>query len=852
MILTITISLLLVFSLLFFAFIRIIGSGREEVEVFEEVRNLQVMQILVPRENDKTPLAAEQMFSSIHGILEGSVKSLDLVSFEIAASGKDGVRFFVTAPQHLCKFVEGQIYAQYPNADIRHVQDYVKSDEKEKSFVTAGVVELDKSFIFPIKTFRNFEVDPLAAITGAVGDLEDESTAWIQLVIRPVSNYWQDSSKEYITAIKEGRSLDGESIFKKIGNLIGKMLEAMSTSEDSKGKEVVQLAPGQDAELAEIETKMVKVGSEIAIRLVTKAESQIRAEQIFRDVVASFKQFTTAHLNSFIYTEQEKSGEEVYSEYTKRFLSAETEDILNIEELASVFHLPNISVETPNIIWSRARKGEPPMNLPTIENDNKVNIFGETDYRGEKIEFGLKKEDRRRHFYLLGKTGAGKTTLFKNMFLSDVLAGEGACFIDPHGEVVEEILDYIPEHRKKDVIYFNPADVNNPIGLNLLELADQSQRDLVADGVVEVFKKEFGYSWGPRLQYILTNAIATCLEAQGTTLLSVLRILNDKNYRKFILKQVKDPILFKFWEEEYAQMSQNNRLLTEAVAPIQNKVGRFLASAVIRNIVGQVHSTINLREIMDDKKILLVNLAQGKLGEETASLLGGMIITRLQATAMERIEIPLDERTDFYLYVDEFQNYATESFAKILSEARKFKLNLVMTNQYIDQLPLTVQQAIFGNVGTLGSFVVSQSDATILANEFAPMFTAEDMVSLDAYAMYIKLCIDGRTSVPFSAKSLAPRYQPMGVKDEIIKISRDSYGTDKEIIEDKILRWSNQTYSEKGNRSVVKKEEMEEMREPTKVINREPVKVEKVEERVQNIKEEVKSVGEKRYKIKVK
>ena len=503
MILTITISLLLVFSLLFFAFIRIIGSGREEVEVFEEVRNLQVMQILVPRENDKTPLAAEQMFSSIHGILEGSVKSLDLVSFEIAASGKDGVRFFVTAPQHLCKFVEGQIYAQYPNADIRHVQDYVKSDEKEKSFVTAGVVELDKSFIFPIKTFRNFEVDPLAAITGAVGDLEDESTAWIQLVIRPVSNYWQDSSKEYITAIKEGRSLDGESIFKKIGNLIGKMLEAMSTSEDSKGKEVVQLAPGQDAELAEIETKMVKVGSEIAIRLVTKAESQIRAEQIFRDVVASFKQFTTAHLNSFIYTEQEKSGEEVYSEYTKRFLSAETEDILNIEELASVFHLPNISVETPNIIWSRARKGEPPMNLPTIENDNKVNIFGETDYRGEKIEFGLKKEDRRRHFYLLGKTGAGKTTLFKNMFLSDVLAGEGACFIDPHGEVVEEILDYIPEHRKKDVIYFNPADVNNPIGLNLLELADQSQRDLVADGVVEVFKKEFGYSWGPRLQYIL-------------------------------------------------------------------------------------------------------------------------------------------------------------------------------------------------------------------------------------------------------------------------------------------------------------------------------------------------------------
>ena len=853
MILVTTISLLLVFSLLFFAFVKILGPGGEDIEVFEEVRNIQVMQILVPRENDKTPLAAEQMFSSIHGVLEGNIKSLDLVSFEIAASGKDGVRFFVAVPQHLCKFVEGQIYAQYPNADIRHVPDYVKSDGiSDKSFVTAGVVELDKTFIFPIKTFRNFEVDPLAAITGSIGDLEDESSAWIQLVIRPVSNYWQEDSKEYITAIREGRSLDGESIFRKLGNLIVKMFEVMSTSEESKGKEVVQLAPGQEGELSEIETKMLKVGSEICIRIVTKAESQIRAEQIFRDMVASFKQFTTAHLNSFAYTEQEKTGEDVYLEYTKRFLPADTEDILNIEELASVFHLPNISVETPNIIWSRARKGEPPMNLPTVASSDYVNIFAETDFRGEKIEFGMKKADRRRHFYLLGKTGAGKTTLFKNMFISDILAGEGACFIDPHGEVVEEILDHIPEHRKDDVIYFNPADIDHPVGFNLLELADQSQRDLVADGVVEVFKKQFDYSWGPRLQYILTNAIATCLEAQGTTLLSVIRILNDKNYRKFLLKQVKDPILYKFWDEEFAQMSQNNRLLTEAVAPIQNKVGRFLASAVIRNIVGQVHSTINLREIMDNKKILLINLAQGKLGEETASLLGGMIITRLQSTAMERIDIPRDERNDFYLYVDEFQNYATESFAKILSEARKFKLNLVMTNQYIDQLPLTVQQAIFGNVGTLGSYVVSQADANILANEFAPMFSAEDLVSLDAYSMYVKLCIDGMTSVPFSAKSLDCRYQPVGLREEIVSVSRENYGTDKEEIEDKILRWSHQTYSEKGNRSVVKREDRKEERG---VVNREKGGKKSVAKKRIPVKKDAvkeKTLEKRKYKIRVK
>jgi hypothetical protein len=338
----------------------------------------------------------------------------------------------------------------------------------------------------------------------------------------------------------------------------------------------------------------------------------------------------------------------------------------------------------------------------------------------------------------------------------------------------------------------------------MLELKDKSQRDLIADGVVEVFKKQFGDSWGPRLQYILTNAVSTLLEAQNTTLLAVIRILIDDNYRKFILKQVDDPILLQFWEEEFTQMSSNRRLVTEAVAPIQNKVGRFISSAVIRNIIGQVKSTIDLREIMDDGKILLINLAQGKLGEETASLLGGMIITRLQSTAMERTDVSFDERRDFYLYVDEFQNFATVSFAKILSEARKYKLNLTMTNQYIDQLPLEVRQAIFGNVGTLGSFVVSQSDASILEKEFAPDISADDLVSLDSHAMYIKLCIDGMTSVPFSAKSLPPRYTPYGLKDRVIEASREKYSMDREVIEDKIKRWSNQKYSDKGNRSINK------------------------------------------------
>ncbi len=792
------VSFLIMVSLLgVFLFKKRKGEDNGLEDVSEEISNPLFLKILVPRENDRTPLAAEQMFSSLHGVLREKVKSDEILSFEIISSGQEGIRFYVVCSKDLAKFVEGQVYAQYPNADIAYVDDYAIS-KSSKTFVTVGGVELEKSCVFPIKTFRDFDVDPLAAITSAISDLQKDEEAWIQFAMRPVSNFWQQNSKEYISAIKEGKDPAGSSFWKKIGKVLSGAFE--SSEDDKFGKDIVKLAPGQDEELSKIEEKMLKVGFEFVIRVVAKSEDKIRSEQIMRDVVASFKQFTTAHLNSFVSVSDSIDSKEEYGNFKKRKLPVEAEDILNIEELASVFHLPNISVETPNINWSRARKAEPPMNLPKLGMKD-VNVFAHTDYRGEKVQFGLKKQDRSRHFYVLGKTGVGKSTVFKNMIISDILAGDGVCYIDPHGQDVEDILNYIPEHRIDDVVYFNPADVNNPVGFNLLELSDPAQRDLIADGVVEVFKKQFGDSWGPRLQYIMQNSVATCLEAQGVTLLAVTRILTDKNFRKFILKQVNDPILKKFWEEEFAAMSTNSRLVTEAVAPIQNKVGRFIATAVIRNIIGQVKSTINLREIMDNRKIFLVNLAQGKIGEENCALLGGMLITRLQSTAMERVDIPFEDRRDFFLYVDEFQNFATESFAKVLSEARKFKLNLTMTNQYIEQLPINVRNAIFGNVGSLASFVVSQSDAQILANEFAPVFSAEDLVSLESHAMYTKLCIDGMTSKPFSAKSLDLKFEKKNKREEIIDSSRRKYGMKKEDIEDKISRWTQQKYSDNGNRS---------------------------------------------------
>lgn len=519
--------ILLAFSGAFVAFILIFGKkiNQQEINVFEDIRSPIVLQVLVPRENDKSALAAEQMFASVHGILGDAVKAVDIISFEVASSDEDGIRFYVVTPRHLAKFVEGQMYAQYPNADISYVADYTsKNEEDENTFVTCGEIEMEKDFIFPIKTFRNFEVDPLAAITGAMSDLAKGEKAWLQIAVRPVSNIWQKNSKKYITAIREGKNIDGESVLTRIAGALVKMGQSLSTDETIVKKEVVKLEPGQEEELKEIETKMLKLGFEVKIRVVTKAKTRERSEQILRDVAASFKQFTTAHLNNFVHSKPTKTGKEIYDEYVIRHMDRDEPDILNIEELASLYHLPNISVETPNIAWSRSKKLEPPMNMPKATEDD-VTVFAETDYRGSTVQFGLKRNDRARHFYLLGKTGVGKSTVFKNMFISDVLAGDGACFVDPHGDTVEDLLDYIPPNRVDDVIYFNPTDIEHPVGFNLLELKDKSQRDLIADGVVEVFKKQFGTSWGPRLQYILTNTAATALEVQGTTLLAVLRML---------------------------------------------------------------------------------------------------------------------------------------------------------------------------------------------------------------------------------------------------------------------------------------------------------------------------------------
>lgn len=417
-----------------------------------------------------------------------------------------------------------------------------------------------------------------------------------------------------------------------------------------------------------------------------------------------------------------------------------------------------------------------------------ITIFAETNYRDQCRLFGIKRDDRRRHMYIIGKTGMGKSTLLEHLIYSDIQKGEAVAVLDPHGDLAEKVLSYVPPHRINDVIYFDPGDLKFPIAFNILESSNDETKHLVASGLIGVFKKIWADSWGPRLEYVLRNTILALLDYPGSTLLGTLRMLTDKTYRNRVVAKIKDPVVRSFWVDEYAKYP--DKFATEAIAPIQNKIGQFLSNSLIRNVVGQVKSSINIREVMDSRKILIMNLSKGKIGEDTSALLGAMMITQIQLAAMSRVDIPEEERADFYLYVDEFQNFATESFAGILSEARKYHLNLIVAHQYIEQLDEKVAAAIFGNVGTIIAFRIGATDAESLVREFAPYYTEEDLVNLAKWKIYLKLMIDGVASMPFSANTLNPVKGDPTVVDKILRVSRERYAFPREDIEDKISRWA--------------------------------------------------------------
>jgi hypothetical protein len=811
----IVIFLVVFIFILFVAYLRLKTPVIDEIIPVNNIEKTQILEVRISKSDDadisnqSSALSAENMFSALHGLLSGDLNSQEQISFEMASSGNRGIRFYVHCPGNILKFVEGQIYAQYPTCQIKVVEDYVRTfDEKVEKFGVSQVSFIRPNF-FPIKTFRDFEIDPISSITSSVSSILEGEEVWLQILVRPIADVWQKEGANYVQSIREGKDVGNPSLFKTFLNAVGQEALGIAkgtvtgaftvpiSAEESKRnataalKQIpVRISAGQELELRAIENKLSRMGYQVVIRIVSVGGSVEKIESNLRSVFASFKQFSAANLNTFV-SEYEGNAQRSLGDYKKRTFGSGKAIIMTTEELATFFHYPLSNIDTPNISWVYSRKSEPPPNLPT---ENAI-LIGDTVYRNKKVRFGLSNDDDRlRHLYVIGKSGTGKSTLFESMISQDIQNGAGVGVLDPHGETIERVLERIPDSRVNDIIYFDPSDTERPIGLNLLQMEDPSQKNLMASGLVSAIKQHFDYSWGPRLEYLLNYAILTLLEVPGTTMLGITRLLEDQNYQRYILHQVKDPLVVKFWEQEYKEMKGNQKLVTEAIAPIQNKVNRFLASTTIRNILGQKDSTIDIWDAMNSGKILLMNLSKGKIGSDNANLLGALLVSRLQFYALQRVKIPYDQRRPFYLYVDEFQNFATGSFEEILSESRKYKLGLYLTHQFTAQLPEEILSAVFGNVGTIMTFSLGAPDAKELAREFAPYFNEEDIISLERFQIYVKLMIDGMTSHPFSARILVPFEGDFMVpktpnKEKVISQSREKYGVAREYIESKIYKW---------------------------------------------------------------
>jgi hypothetical protein len=752
-------------------------------------RSEEVLLLLeIPRTNDKKELAAEQMLASLHGILrskrevrfDGGIQ--DHISLEMAAIAQR-IRFYVWTPKHLQSFVEGQIYAQYPTVQIHEqTEDYSKRPLEQQYIYSSELVLTDHETI-PIKTFPSFEVDPLAAITATLAKLDEPGEeAWIQIMARPIPDDWHKRGSKMIKRIQGGGGFFGGGGATFVGQAFGALVKPPEATTKSAAPEISER---DKTRIRSIEEKGTKLGYQVKVRIIYAGNDQRLAKLRMQAIQGAFKQFNTTNLNGF----QGKGaafGIDKLAEYQARFF-IDSGYILNIEELASLFHLPHTSVETPNIVWATSKTAEPPSNIPVIENNNErdLSLFGVTNFRGSNTIFGANRSDRDRHIYVIGQTGTGKTGLLELLTLSDIFYDEGFCVIDPHGDYAQNMLRFIPKIRLKDVIYFNPSDTDYPIGFNPLEVTDPSLKNHISSELVGVLKRMFE-SWGPRLEYILRYTILALLDYPDSTMLDITRMLTERRFRDDVISHIKDPVVKTFWVTEFA--SWNDKFAAEAVAPVLNKVGAFVANPMIRNIVGQTKSTFNIRTHMDEGKILIVNLSRGLVGEDNAAILGALMVTKIQLAAMSRANVPLDQRRPFYLYVDEFQNFATDSFAVILSEARKYALKLTIANQYVSQMDPVVRDAVFGNVGSMVSFRVGADDASFLSKYYAPQFEPGDIMQLHNRFFISTMTINGEKSPPFSGSTLNQPSPQNDFTPEIIELSRKQFALTRAEVEDRIAR----------------------------------------------------------------
>jgi hypothetical protein len=724
-----------------------------------------LLQVAVPKSNEVKIDAMEQMFSALFSIKKGGWKQKysyqPTISFEIVAKSED-IRFYIWTPKDYEDLIEKQIHGAYADAEVKEVPEYNIFSETGK--VAYKAFQLRKEDFYPVKTFRELPTDSLSLLTSALAKMGRGEAAAIQVLISPVEGSWQKAGSAFISSTKKQESDPEKAKF----SVAARTLEA-------------------------VENKVSKPGFETSIRIVVVSPDEHSAKAHLTNIASSFEQFS-GELNGFkSRTIRRKGGfvEDFIYRYQPMFhIWGNRASILNSEELATIFHFPNKMITTPHLHWLYAKTAPAPAEIPL-----EGLYLGKSVYRGVDRQVYISEEDRMRHMYLIGKTGTGKSKLLEDWILQDMRAGKGLCFIDPHGDAVEELLQLVPPERAEDVIYFNPFDTERPIGLNLLEAKTEDQRHFAATAVINMMYKLFDpYKTGivgPRFEHAVRNAMLTVMSEEGNTFVEVMRVLTDARFVQELLPKVTDPIVRRYWTDQIAQTADFHK--SEVLDYITSKFGRFVTNRMIRNIIGQSQSSFSLRDIMDQGKILFINLSKGELGEENSSFLGLVLVPRILMAAMSRADVPEDQRRDFYLYVDEFQNFATPDFAQILSEARKYRLALCVANQFIGQIEEDVKNAIFGNVGTLMCYRVGVSDANYLAHEFTPVFGEDDLLNIERYHVYIKTIVNNEPVPPFSmsiTKDMAEWKKQMNPKvSEIIKeMSRLRYGRDVRLVESEIAR----------------------------------------------------------------
>jgi len=729
-----------------------------------------LLQVAVPRDNEIKIDAAEQLFSSLAGIGTGGLLKLaPHLSFEIVGMPGD-IRFYVHIPNKLKDLVEKQINGAYPEADIQVVDDKTKRKEgtvignEYNIFARVGktafaTLSLSKTNYLPIKAYKDLPVDSLSSITSVLAKMRDGEGAAIQILVSPSNSKWQKAGRAYIAKTKKTEANP----------------ETAKYTSDPK-------------EIEAIENKIAKSGFNFVVRVVVSSNTTETAKAHLENIVNVFSQFDG--LNSF--TRSRNIFKSMFmTNFIYRYMPMLGHaSVLTSEELATIFHFPNKSVSTPNIFWITAKRAPAPTQIPASGL-----YLGRSTYRGLEKAVYMELDDRRRHVYIIGKTGTGKSEFLKDMIMQDIKNGEGIAVIDPHGDLIDDILMLVPAKRAEDVILFDPSDTKRPMGLNMLDAGSEEQKHYVVTSIIGLMYKLFDPNKtgiiGPRFEHAIRNAMLTVMYQKGSTFVEVVRALTDASFVQELLPKVADPIVRRYWTDQIAQTSDFHK--SEVLDYIVSKFGRFVTNKMVRNIIGQSESSFNFRQVMDEGKILLINLSKGKIGEENSSFLGLVIVPKILIAAMSRQDMRIENRRDFFLYVDEFQNFATPDFAQILSEARKYRLNLIVANQFVGQMEEEVKNAIFGNVGTLITFRVGVTDANYLQHEFQPIFTEADLINIERYNTYVKTIVSGEPATPFSMDLTRDMNKEKALKNprvsELIReLSRLKYGRDMAVVEAEIAQ----------------------------------------------------------------